>query len=285
MRDQKELSPVQLHQGAYEQCRDVQPMWREAGWITGPYREGCEPKALQVIQSNHLLDKRRHITHNDPHDEHPERRHRAAGLAPANELLPGRRSQRGTTGQRGDRREPGPDPQDPCPRDADHGEQDRQRQAVILDKATCTAAAGVAVQDRLYGQAEWAGNPGRWAERSAEWQLAYRTVYCDGPSALGVSMISQPGDVTMTSTIGQREATNRAIKATAILAVLDQHSMSADDVERLDDAGWQAAAQLAAKRQSPPAGWTDASEVTRGTVIGTLRQREATPDLFTGFSS
>lgn len=151
MRDQKELAPVSLHRGTYEQCRDIQPMWREADWITGPYSEGCEPTALLVIRSNHLLDNRRQTSETEP----------------------------------------------------------------------------------------------------------------------------------MTS---QREATNRAIKATAMLAVLDSLKVTADDAERLDDAGWQAAAQLAAKRQNPPASWTDASQATRGTVIGTLRQREATPNEFQGFS-
>jgi hypothetical protein len=150
-RTTNELS--QLHRGLYESCKHAQPGWAADGWITGPYREGFEPKALLLIQSNRLLDNDRQVSETEP----------------------------------------------------------------------------------------------------------------------------------MTSTIGQREATNRAIKATAILAVLDGFSLSADEVERLDDAGWQAAAQLAAKRQNPPAEWIDASPTTRATVIGTLRQREATPNEFEGF--
>lgn len=144
--------PIELVRGPWEACCDAQECLR-SGWITGPYREGCEPLGLLKIRSNHLLDNGHQISETEP----------------------------------------------------------------------------------------------------------------------------------MTSTIGQQEAHNRAVKATAMLAVLDSLSVSADDVERLDDAGWQAAAQLAAKRQSPSAGWTDASPQTRATVIGTLRQREATPDPFQGF--
>lgn len=144
--------PIELVRGSYEACTSAQGSLR-AGWITGPYREGCEPLALLKICSDNLLDNGRQTSETEP----------------------------------------------------------------------------------------------------------------------------------MTSYLGQQEATNRAIKASAILAVLDSLSVSSEDVERLDDAGWQAAAQLAGKRQNPPADWTNASPQTRATVIGTLRQREATPDPFKGF--
>jgi hypothetical protein len=149
--------PIELVRGSWEACCDAQERLR-SGWITGPYREGCEPLGLLRIRSNHLLDNGHQIGETEP----------------------------------------------------------------------------------------------------------------------------------MTSTIGQQEAHNRAVKATAMLAVLDRwqeltstEPMTADELQRLDDQGWQALARMAARQNGTD--WTDASPQTRATVIGTLRQREATPDPFTGF--
>lgn len=140
--------PMELFRGSHEGCTQVQPYWREQGFVTGPYREGFEPLGLLKIRSDYLLDNRRQT--------------------------------------------------------ADDG--------------------------------------------------------------------------AMTS---QRESTNRAIKATAIVAVLDRYIITPSDVEALDDAGWQAAAQLAGRLNGKD--WTDASEDTRKTVVAVLRQREATPDPFQEF--
>lgn len=111
------------------------------------------------------------------------------------------------------------------------------------------------------------------AARTAGWLTG---VYRQGFEPLGLMKIFEESGMT-----SKTESTNRAIKATAIVAVLDELNVMAVDAERLDQAGWEAAAQLAARRNGTD--WTDASEDTRKTVVAVLRQREATPDPFVGF--
>lgn len=108
-------------------------------------------------------------------------------------------------------------------------------------------------------------------------------IYRAGAEPKGLLVIMEQQDMT-----SQRESTNRAIKATALVEMLDKHAevngyepMTSIQVERLSDKGWEALARLSARLHG--AEWTDARPETRATVVGVLRGREATPNPFVGF--
>jgi hypothetical protein len=108
-------------------------------------------------------------------------------------------------------------------------------------------------------------------------------IYRAGAEPKGLLVIMEQQGMT-----SQRENTNRAIKATVILETLDKFvrartPITADELERMNDQGWEALTRIAA--QNAGTEWTDASPETRATVIGVLRGREATPDPFAGFPS